>query len=347
MQHGLRVGRRRPPPPPEDSNAPPTELPEPVSFAASAPQSVRPRSQFLAQFAAYEESRRNEVWEKLKRDAPADAVRMDKERRRQEWPAGIVIVVVPSAPFLTFDPPEEAFEWKGGFEILDFTGSVADNAPQGSTVLDFGVFARAVTGESIQLDRVRLGIGILEGAPANPEPTTAERRPRSIFASFAEEDSNIVLMLLALAHSLRMNVYEYRLGALPGLPIRATLEREIRERDAFLLFWSHHARQSPWVTWEIEVALEGEKSGRPEIIPYLLRQMNDDELPSLLAGRQFLNPFLLMANYQSAMEMQHGVPSAADTSPLSPEATPRVVEAPTKRRPPEGSDPEGSQSGVP
>ncbi len=343
-----RDGRLPPPPPPPDvPQAPSSGPPDPVSFGASAPQSVRPRSRFLAQFAAYVQSKRGEAWNKLTQDAPADAVRMDRERRKQAWPDGIVIAVIPSAPYLTFDPPEVEFVWNGGCEIHDFTCAVDDDAPQGSTVLELGVFARAVTGESIQLDRIRLGIGILDGAPAQAPPATAEHPlPRSIFASYAIEDSNTVLTLLAVAHSLRMDVYEYRLRAQPGLPIRATLEREIRERDMFLLFWSHHARDSPWVTWEIEVALECEKAGRPEIVPYLLRHMEPREFPPRLADRQFLNPFLMMADYGRALEMQRDVVPAPDTSPLSPDAAPRVVDAGKKRRPPDGGGAD-SQPAVP
>jgi hypothetical protein len=281
------------------------------------------------------------VWEKLTQEAPPEAVRMDKEHLKRELSHGVTIVVVPGAPYLTFDPPTVEFQWNGGYEIRDFACDVDADAPLGSTVLEFGVFARAESGETILLERVRLGIGILESAPAAAPLVTTERPlPRTIFASFADEDSSFVDVCLAVAYSLRIDPYHYRLHARPGPPVRATLQHEIGSRDAFLLFWSDHARKSEWVAWEIEVALECEKAGRPEIIPYLMRSMEPDELPPRLVDRQFLNPFLLMSDYTSALEMQRGMVTEPDASPLSAEVTPRVVDTRKHRRPPDEAGPD-------
>jgi TIR domain len=162
---------------------------------------------------------------------------------------------------------------------------------------------------------------------------------RTLFASYAKEDWEEVKNYLAFAHSVHLDVYEYQWRAQPGFPIRDTIVREIRDRDMFLLFWSPHARHSHWVATEIEVALECEKAGRPEIIPYLLRHMPVEELPPRLADRQFLNPFKLMMPYDKALEMQRGITTEPDASPLSAEMPPRVVDTRKHRRPPDEAGP--------
>lgn len=265
----------------------------PVHLGAAAPQTVRPRNRFLAFFAAYTEPYAAQVRERLMQEVAPEAVRLDK--KRAAWKEGTRIVVVPVSEALEFDPPRAEFSWDGRFAIEDFTCTVRDDALLGSTVLEFQVFARVGEEQSVQFEKVRVGLGIVEDAPVYAPRLVTRRMVQTVFASYASEDQDLVSYKLTALPSLGIDVYEWRLNAIEGEVLKERIESEIRGRDVFFLFWSHHARASEWVRWELQVALDAETSGRPSIIPQLLENLEDEkDFPPELLGRQFFNPFFFL-----------------------------------------------------
>ncbi len=63
------------------------------------------------------------------------------------------------------------------------------------------------------------------------------------------------------------------------------LEKEIKERDAFLLFWSTHAKQSEMVTWEWRTALN--HKGSEGIEPHPLNPVSEAQPPDELKHLHF------------------------------------------------------------
>ncbi|MET0396104.1 MAG: TIR domain-containing protein [Longimicrobiaceae bacterium] len=286
-----RDGGRGSPPRPSAGKSSPAP-PEPVHVGAAAPHSVRPRSQFLAHFAAYGASYKDHVAKKLLQEVDAGDLRLDK--REAWWKEGMRILVIPSAPGLEFDPPQGSFEWNGMYVITEFKCTVLEEAPRGSTVLDFRVCLPMHDGTPVQVDSVRITIGIVEDAPVQVRKTVGHPAPTRVFASYAIEDRRQVSSRLAVLHGLPIQVFEWRLEAVPGTWIRDTLEVAIRTSDVFCLFWSRHAKASDWVRWELSVALDGESRGRPHIIPQLLEPLTIEDFPPELHGRQFYSPFYFL-----------------------------------------------------
>lgn len=282
-----------PPSPPETRGPGRRDVPGPVHLGAAAPQAVRPGNQFLAFFAAYTEAYTAQVREKLMQEVPPEAVRLDK--KRAAWEEGTRIVVVPVSNALEFDPPQAEFTWDGRFAIEDFTCTVRGDAPLGSAVLEFQVFARVSEAQVVQFEKVRVTLGIVEDAPVYVPRLVTQRMAETVFASYASEDRDLVSYKLGALPSLGIDVYEWRLKAAEGEILKDRIESEIRGRDVFFLFWSRNAQASEWVRWELEVALDSEKSGRPSIIPQLLENLDDErDFPPELLGRQFFNPFFFL-----------------------------------------------------
>lgn len=82
-------------------------------------------------------------------------------------------------------------------------------------------------------------------------------RALSAYASYASEDRMRVLDRVASLSAIAgIDVFLDSLSLHPGEQWKPRIAAEIAARDVFLLFWSSHARASPWVEWEWRTALE-------------------------------------------------------------------------------------------
>jgi hypothetical protein len=112
--------------------------------------------------------------------------------------------------------------------------------------------------------------------PPSPVAETA-RANRKSFLSYASEDRVEVLKAAQILRAFNVNFFQDALDLSPGERWERRLYAEIDSCDTFVLFWSHHARQSEWVIREAEYASERAKAapggdGPPDIVPYPLEK---------------------------------------------------------------------------
>lgn len=81
----------------------------------------------------------------------------------------------------------------------------------------------------------------------------------------------------------------------PGEKWKPSLEREIRDRDLFMLFWSVYAKESQWVTWEWRTALR--YRGVDGIEPHPLDPVQEAEPPEELRDLHFNDRYMLARKY--------------------------------------------------
>ena len=74
-----------------------------------------------------------------------------------------------------------------------------------------------------------------------------------------------------------------------------SLEQEITACDLFLLFWSSHAKDSKWVTWEWQTALRQKGIQAIQLRP--LQPVREVEPPEELKRLHFDDPLMVMREY--------------------------------------------------
>jgi hypothetical protein len=234
---------------------------QPVQLGASAPKQAKPGSEFTARFVAYEKALEQETRDLLTKLAPsAEAVLGIQECR---WKAGTVVTVRLSGRGLTVDPPEQSFTWNGGRSLLDFDVTVADDAEEDTLQLKFDVAI-----EGIIVARLRLELEIT-AKPRKKGLATATAEPaRTAFASYSSADRDRVLdRVAAVRIAAGLDIFLDCLDLRPSEEWKPQLDIEIIKRDIFMLFWSEHARDSKWVTWEWQTALQDKGKDHMQIHP--------------------------------------------------------------------------------
>jgi hypothetical protein len=282
-------------------------LSDPVLMGIAAPRESAPGQSFTASFAAYIEAARESVQRKLSDlGEEGDRVVLDLTPDREpRWRIGAPVTVRVTGEHLQAQPAERSFEWNGRENLASFAVRVADDAPQGTTVLAFHVELGPLP---IAYVPVRLRIG----APAPvAEPQRIEvRSPSSAFASYSSQDGELVARSLsALAHwAPRLDIFQDCLDLTPNETFKPQLAAEIAKRDVFLLFWSRHACASPWVNWEYQTA-RAEK-GLDAILPMPLEDPAIVQPPPEFADRHLRDRFMIAGYGLAAIKKQ-----AADAQP--------------------------------
>ena len=87
-----------------------------------------------------------------------------------------------------------------------------------------------------------------------------------------------------------IEVFRDKEGLKPGQEWRPVLEKELKEKDVFYLFWSVNAKQSPYVKWELDTALAYKGKGFIDVHP--LDHAADAAPPPELEGLHFDDKFL-------------------------------------------------------
>lgn len=122
------------------------------------------------------------------------------------------------------------------------------------------------------------------------EPSVNYKTPpvsklKTAFASYASADRDRVLDRVA---SIRINsgldVFVDCLSLCPSDLWKPRLEREIKSRDVFLLFWSKQAASSRWVEWEWQTALRERGRAAIQIHPLELGPTPPDLLQDIHFG---------------------------------------------------------------
>lgn len=281
-----------PPPPPPQAEAAPGAAepqPEPVRLGASAPDSVRPGDHFVAQFAAYVRAQEEEVRKAFVALSRRSEPKLGLKTCR--WKLNTPVKVMLTGEHLTVDPSMDEFVWEGDHNLLSFEVSVDAGAPEGSTVLKYHVYIGDVRVAMLPLE-IEIG-----ARPASTKPKEVTAEPaRTAFASYASEDRDRVLDRIAEAKlSAGLEVFMDCISLRAGSDWERCLEQEIKDRDLFLLFWSSHAKDSKWVTWEWQTALR--QKGLEAIRLRPLQPVREAVPPEELQRLHFDDPLMVMHEY--------------------------------------------------
>lgn len=228
---------------------------DPVWLGVRAPRRCAPRSEFTIHVAAYVQAARAAV------QAQFDAAGEPDDRRlldlapegESRWRRGAPITVRPSGRHFRFTPGERRFEWNGQHRLVGFTVCAADDAPASA------VFELLVLIDTVPVAALPVQLAVAPDAGAAAPAQQAVRAPATAFASYASKDAPEVAGRLStlVRWAPGLDIFQDCLDLRPNEDFKRQLERQIRERELFLLFWSRHAAASPWVRWEYQTALAG------------------------------------------------------------------------------------------
>jgi hypothetical protein len=294
------VGRRQPDVERREGwteSAPPSEAepePQPVLLGASAPRAARPGDEFTARFVAYAPEMEAEVQRLLERLSPRSESHLGVQRCR--WAAGTRVTVKLSGTHLHVDPPEDEFVWEGDRSLVEFDVEVDRDAAEGVTTLRYDVFVG-----TFRVARLRVELEIRAAERDTRQTTVAGVEPvRTVFASYASRDRDRVLdMVSAIVNRVGLDVFLDCMDLNPSEQWKQRLESEIRARDQFLLFWSEHARASPWVDWEWRTALAQKGKESLDVQPLQPPQLAPP--PDELSDLHFNDRYMLVRTAFEAM----------------------------------------------
>ena len=181
---------------------------------------------------------------------------------------------------LVVDEPSQTLIWRGRHEyrefVLEIPPAETHNLAAGDRTLrrDFLPTVRiSVNGEF--LGRIKFGLSVQPNAEVGPSelPNTTVQRYEHVFFSYSSQDRDRVLDIARAYHAVNQQFFQDVLSLRAGERWEPSLYDQINRCDLFLLFWSSHARMSPWVEREVDHALErrlATNGMRPDIVPYLL-----------------------------------------------------------------------------
>lgn len=259
--------------------------PQPVLLGASAPRAVRPGDFFAVRFAAYIEKFEKAVKNKLKQLSPNSETYLAVREAR--WQLGTRVTIQLSSPHLLISSPEEEFTWQGGKEIIDFRVQAPSDIQIKRTLLYFNVLIGGISVANFVLD---LGIN---SRASQGEPMQVLKTPASTgFASYASKDRQRVLDRTSEICRSGFDLWMDCLDLRPGETWKAELEKQIKNRDLFLLFWSANAKKSKWVRWEWKTALK--ERGISGIDPHPLDPVSEAKPPRELNSLHFGDPYMLI-----------------------------------------------------
>ncbi|WNG35401.1 toll/interleukin-1 receptor domain-containing protein [Archangium violaceum] len=234
---------------------PEADAARPMLVGLAGPSRVARGSKFTVRFVALVEGLKAELRKLLAGSSPR--ARPPLKPQAGAWQPGTTVQLHLSGPYLKVSPArpwKDAFIWNGSYEILDFEVEVDKTAPmEAITDLQCDV---SVMGVRVAV--VRMGILLSGEAAPSPRPWALFSAPFSkSFASYAPENKNDVSLIASrLKDQTGMELFMDCVDLHAGSRWRDQRLAAIRACPQFVLFWSSHARQSPWVTWEWRTALE-------------------------------------------------------------------------------------------
>ena len=259
----------------------------PVRLAVASPEQVKPSEGFVAMLSAYPAGLEQDVKLVFANHSRRAAPRLSM--MECQWRYGETVRVVLSGEHLHVKPRLQEFSWKSGCELASFAVTVDRDAPLGTTLLEYSVFIRRA-----RIAYIPIELEICRAAKPASLRETHVAAGQSGFASYASADRDAVLGRVSeLRLSAGVNVFVDCMDLNPGEQWKPTLEKEIRERDLFFLFWSSSAKQSEWVDWEWRCALKMQKSIQLRPLEPVDRAAPPLELNHL----HFNDPYMVVAQY--------------------------------------------------
>ena len=233
----------------------PLPNPDRVCMGASVPAKAAPGSEFVARFLAYRREDAEQVRDLLLK-SEGD---IDRRRSLGAHVLGLVsgttvevqIQTGPAIQPVAGSSTRRQMVWTGEPLVEEFELRVADSPGVNSAVVRYVVSLEGIVLRQLSLE---IQIGLSETGRGRDQVSTAAF-PRSAFASYASNNRDRVLdRVMAMRTLCGIDVFVDCLDICPGRPWQPELERQILQRDLFILFWSTAAAKSRWVRWEYERA---------------------------------------------------------------------------------------------
>jgi hypothetical protein len=223
-----------------------------VHFTVTAPSVLRPDTSYVLGVWAHLDRLRDEA---LHRARTAEGGRPLSVRSKgpAQVARGTVLRVRLRAEGLLVEDAEDVINWQGGIGNATFPVRVPAGAAPGSLPCRVTVHIDGV-------EIMRIHFVLVVGAEEAPlrEIEVSEERHRKAFASYASEDRRDVLARIQgiLKAAPTLEVFLDVLSLRSGENWAEKLWMVVPSSDVFYLFWSEHARASPWVEREWRCALE-------------------------------------------------------------------------------------------
>jgi hypothetical protein len=265
----------------------PVAVPEPVLIGAAAPQTVRAGDEFTVRFVAYVAALEDQVREEIRDLSPSATSHLGL--KICQWLFGTKLKVALRARQLNIRPGEQEFVWEGSRNLIEFDVAAPHDAKTGTVVLKFDVSMDGIVVAALRFDLQIAAAHTNINAASDSVSTIYGSAAQTAFASYALEDQLRVLdRVAAVRISTGLDVFLDCMSLHPGKEWEPQLERQIKTRDLFLLFWSAAAGNSPWVTWEWRTALRERGKDAMQIHPLEIDAKPPEELKDLHFGDVYM-----------------------------------------------------------
>jgi hypothetical protein len=201
---------------------------------------------------------------------------------------------------LSVEEPEQSLIWRRKPRSCSFLVTVPEDFAGDRAFVQARVFRQATP-----IGRIAFSILIeAEKAEVHSEGLSPvgelSRAYRRAFLSYASSDRPEVIKRAQALKAANIDFFMDLLSLEPGQRWEKRLYSEIDQCDLFVLFWSNAARNSTWVSKEIQYALDCIKkhtspaAARPEIHPIIVEGPPPPPPPDLLSHLHFNDPFLYL-----------------------------------------------------
>jgi hypothetical protein len=196
------------------------------------------------------------------------------------------------------DDPVQTLVWMGDAESVQFTVNVPQNCKLGAVAGKV-----TISQASVPIGQISFILKVTEqeeGEQPEPEPLGKEAHKYDyVFISYASPDRDKVLARVQMLEQMGIKYFQDVLSLNPGDRWEQELYKNIDQCDLFLLFWSHHAKESPWVMKEVEYALArkgADANALPEIKPVIIEGPPLVPPPEKLADLHFNDRLIYFFN---------------------------------------------------
>lgn len=255
---------------PKPDAPPPPAISDTVDVSVFGPQTVRAGDGCLIQVFMHGLEQAAAVAALARETDPASARRGIKTLAT-EIARGTHVQVIFEGRGLAADQAMQELTWRGEPDACQFTVSTPPDAA-GKTFYPHIL----VLVNSVPVGTVTFALpATAADAPAQSTVIRGDeaRRYSYAFLSYSSRDRAEVLKRAQGLKAGRIDFFQDLLSLEPGDQWAPRLYQEIDRCDLFLLFWSSHAKDSPWVMKEVEYALARRKSsagGIPDITPVII-----------------------------------------------------------------------------
>jgi hypothetical protein len=262
-----------------------------VHFTVAAASALAPASVSELSFWAHTDAQRQEVLRRI--GAAIHGEPVIKSKGPVSVPRGCQLTLRVSIEGLAVEPAEDELLWAGEIATTTFLVTVPEATPPGA---HSGLIIIQTNG--LQIARVYFTVSVGASTVGKVPLLSTEELHRRAFASYASADRDEVLRSIQGMQKVapQLDIFLDVLTLRSGEDWQQRLWDVIPKSDVFYLFWSSHARQSPWVEKEWRCALKSR--GRDFIDPVPLEAPETAPPPAELASKHFNDWTLAFRRHQ-------------------------------------------------